>query len=138
MQNLKKISPDTYVITWFEIPVLDSQRARKFYETILDIEMHTQFIQETNEELTFFPSHPNVIQATSGRVTGVLTKSQKGKPSREGTLIYFNASPSIQLVLDKVEAAGGKILTPKILIKAGYIAIILDSEGNKIALHAEA
>jgi len=138
MQKLKKISPETNVITWFEIPVLDTSRAKTFYETILDIKMHTQFIEETNEELTFFPSDPDVIQATSGRVTGVLTKSDRGKPSQTGTLIYINASPSIQTVIDKIEPAGGKIVAPKMLIKAGYIAVFLDTEGNNIGLHAEA
>lgn len=138
MQKLRKISEETNVITWFEIPVLDSQRARKFYETILDIKMHTEFIEETNEELTFFPSNPSVIQATSGRVTGVLTKSERAKPSHDGTLIYLNASPEIQTVINKIEPAGGKMISPKILIKAGYIAVFIDTEGNKIALHAEA
>lgn len=100
--------------------------------------MHTQYTEETNEELTFFPSDPNVIQATSGRVTGVLTKAAKAKPTAEGTLIYLNASPAIQAVLNKVERAGGKILVPVMNIKAGLIAIILDTEGNRIGLHAEA
>lgn len=138
MTKLKKISPETNVVTWFEIPVHDSQRARAFYEVILDIQMNTQHIPETNEELTFFPSDPNVVQATSGRVTGVLTKSAKAKPSADGTLIYINASPAIQTVLDNVERAGGKILVQAMRIKAGLIAIILDTEGNRIGLHAEA
>ena len=138
MQKLKKISAETNVITWFEIPVLDSERARKFYETVLDIKMHTAFLDETNEELTFFPTIPGVIQASSGRVTGVLTKSENAKPSKEGTVIYFNASPKIQLVIDKAERAGGKIFIPKTEIKAGFIAVILDTEGNKVGLYAEA
>ncbi len=138
MAYLKKIGTNNNVINWFEIPVLDSGRARKFYETILDIEMHTEHISETNEELTFFPSEPGIIQATSGRVTGVLTKSGRAKPSPEGTLIYLNASPEIQVVLDKVGLAGGKVLVPKYLIRAGYIAVIQDTEGNRIGLHAEA
>lgn len=138
MQKLKKISPETNVITWFEIPVLDSERARNFYETILDINMETRFLEETNEELTFFPSVPGVIQATSGRVTGVLTRSQKNKPSGEGTLVYLNASPDIQTVIDKIEPAGGKVVVPKTKIVAGYIAVFIDSEGNRVALHAEA
>ena len=59
-----------------------TQRAKNFYETILNIEMTTQFIAETNETLTFFPYNPEVIQATSGRVTGVLTESENNFPSR--------------------------------------------------------
>ncbi len=138
MANLKKISAQTNVITWFEIPVLNSERAKKFYETILDIEMHTQVFQETNEELTFFPSIPDVIQATSGRVTGVLTKSPDSKPSANGTLIYLNASPEIQTVIDRIAPAGGTVITPKTEIPAGYIAVFTDPEENRVGLHAEA
>ena len=55
MQKLQKISSETNIITWFEIPVSNTQRAKNFYETILNIEMTTQFIAETNETLIFFP-----------------------------------------------------------------------------------
>jgi predicted enzyme related to lactoylglutathione lyase len=134
---MKKIDAETNVITWFEIPVLDTARAKKFYETILDIQMQTLNITETNEELTFFPYNPNIIQATSGRVTGGLTKSEGVKPSINGTRIYINAYPEIQIVLNKVEKAGGKIIIPKKQIRAGFIAVILDTEGNSIGLHSE-
>ncbi|AQX07370.1 VOC family protein [Elizabethkingia ursingii] len=137
MQRLQKISSETNIITWFEIPVNNTQRAKKFYETILDIEMTSQFIAETNETLTFFPYDPEVIQATSGRVTGVLTESENSSPSANGTVVYINASPNLQSVLDKVQPAGGELISPVINIKAGLIAFILDSEGNKIGLHSE-
>jgi predicted enzyme related to lactoylglutathione lyase len=61
------------------------------------------------------------------------------KPSAtEGPLLYLNANPDIQPILDKVEKAGGKILVPKTQISAefGYMAVILDSEGNRIAFHS--
>ncbi|CAM3488587.1 VOC family protein [Elizabethkingia occulta] len=137
MQRLQKISSETNIITWFEIPVNNTQRAKKFYETILDIEMTSQFIEETKETLTFFPYDPEVIQATSGRVTGVLTESENSSPSANGTVVYINASPNLQSVLDKVQPAGGELISPVINIKAGLIAFILDSEGNKIGLHSE-
>ncbi len=137
MQKLKKIDKHTNVLTWFEIPVLETQRAKKFYEEILDIQMTTRSFPETGEELTFFPYDPNVIQATSGRITGVLTKSPNRKPSTTGTLIYINAYPEIQIVLDKVVSAGGKIISAKTWIPAGYIAVIEDTEGNHIGLSAE-
>ncbi len=138
MQKLKKIDAETNVITWFEIAVLDSQRARSFYETILDLEMHTQVFAETGEELTFFPSVPGVIQAISGRVTGVLIKSPSAKPSKDGTLVYLNASPDIGTVINRIEPAGGQVVVPKTQIIAGYIAVFIDTEGNRVALHAEA
>jgi uncharacterized protein len=137
MQKLRKIDGQTNVLTWFEIPVTDTQRAKYFYETILDIEMTTRLFRETNEELTFFPYDPKIIQATSGRITGVLTKSDRNYPSDKGTVVYINAYPEIQVVLDKVEQAGGKIIVPKTKIPAGFIAIVIDTEGNRIGIHAE-
>ena len=55
-----------------------------------------------------------------------------------GPLIYLNANPDVQLVLDKIEAAGGKILVPKTEISPEYgsMAVFLDTEGNRIALHS--
>lgn len=137
MSKLKKIDSETNILTWFEIPVLDTKRAKTFYETILDIEMSTRIFPGTNEELTFFPYDPKIIQATSGRVTGVLSKSEKNMPSDKGTLVYINASPSLQIILDKVESAGGKIVLPKLKAPFGVVAIIIDSEGNRVGLHAE-
>ncbi|MEO7049037.1 MAG: VOC family protein [Ferruginibacter sp.] len=135
MNLLKKIDETTNVITWFEIPVSDIERAKTFYETILDIEMMTR--KDGDDEGVFFPFNPNVVQATSGRVTGVLSKSARNTPSTNGTMVYLNASPGIQIVLDKVQYAGGKIIAPKIKIPAGFIAVIIDTEGNKVGLHAE-
>jgi uncharacterized protein len=135
MQKLKKIDSETNILTWFEIPVLDTQRAKKFYETILNIEMVIR--ADGDDEAVFFPYDPNIIQATSGRVTGVLSKSNRNSPSGNGTLVYINASPDIQDVLDRVKQAGGKIVMPKTKMIAGFIAVIIDSEGNKVGLHAE-
>ncbi len=135
MQLLKKINETTNIITWFEIPVSNIDRAKIFYETILDIKMVKR--ADGNDEGVFFPFNPNVIQATSGRVTGVLSKSERNRPSSNGTVVYINASPNIQTVLDKVKQAGGKIVAVKTQIPAGFIAIIIDSEGNKVGLHAE-
>ncbi len=132
---MKKIDEKTNVLTWFEIPVKDSERAKKFYETILDIKMDTQNIE--GDEMTFFPSEPGVIQATSGRVTGALLKSKRSKPSKEGVIVYINASPSIQKAIDKIERAGGKVILPKTKMRAGYYSIFIDTEGNRVALHSE-
>lgn len=93
--------------------------------------------EDGNDEAVFFPFNPNIIQATSGRVTGVLSKTENNSPSGNGTVVYINASPNIQAVLDKAEQADGKIIAPKTQIPAGFIAIIIDSEGNKVGLYAE-
>ena len=60
------------------------------------------------------------------------------KPSSDGPLIYLNGNPDVQNVLDKVEAAGGKIMVPKTEISPeyGFMAVIIDTEGNRIGLHS--
>ena len=56
----------------------------------------------------------------------------------DGVLIYLNGNPDVQLVLDKVEAAGGKIMVPKTQISPeyGFMAVFVDTEGNRIGLHS--
>jgi predicted enzyme related to lactoylglutathione lyase len=61
------------------------------------------------------------------------------KPSStEGPLIYLNGNPDVQITLDRVEAAGGKIIIPKKAISEefGFMALFMDTEGNRIALHS--
>lgn len=53
MQKLKKIDASTNVLTWFEIPVTDIDRAKAFYETILDIQMVIR--KDGDDESVFFP-----------------------------------------------------------------------------------
>ena len=130
---MEKMSAKTNALNWFEIPVTDTARAKKFYETILDIKM------ETNEmmgmEMTSFPFD---MQSNSGKVSGTLVKGPMHKPSMDGAVIYLNANPAIQTVIDRIEKAGGKILMPKTLIseQIGYMAFFTDTEGNRMALHA--
>ena len=61
------------------------------------------------------------------------------KPSAtDGPLVYLNANPDVQNVLDRVVAAGGNIMVPKTQISPeyGYMAVIIDTEGNRIGLHS--
>lgn len=61
------------------------------------------------------------------------------EPSQSaGPLIYLNGNPDVQNVLDKVEDAGGKIIVPKTEISPehGFMAVIIDTEGNRIGLHS--
>lgn len=133
---MQRIIEETNAISWFEIPVNDMTRARNFYETILEMKMKNEYMEETKEEVAFFPFTPDIIRATSGRVSGALVKNDRARPSDHGTLVYLNANPSLSTVLDKIEKTGGKILVPKTKIMAGFIAVIIDTEGNKIGLHA--
>ena len=119
-------------ISWFEIPTTDIIRAQKFYETIFGITMIPMDLP--NIKMRMFPLDDMMTQ-----VGGALVDSGGfHKPSvTEGPLIYLNGNPDVQNVLDKVEAAGGTILVPKTEISPdyGFMAVFIDSEGNRVALH---
>jgi len=135
-QTMQKINAQNNAINWFEIPVTDTLRAKKFYETILGIQMET--LEGPGEDVQIlFPRDASKVSALSGRVSGALVKNSRSRPSAEGALVYLNASPRVQEVIDRVASAGGKVLMPKTKIPAGEISIILDTEGNRVALHAE-
>ena len=120
-------------ISWFEIPTTDINRAQKFYETIFGISMAPMDLP--NIKMRMFP-----LDDMQTQVGGAIVDSGGfHKPSAtDGPLIYLNANPDVQNVLDKVEAAGGKIMVPKTEISPeyGFMAVIIDTEGNRIALHS--
>ncbi|MFH0894017.1 MAG: VOC family protein [Bacteroidota bacterium] len=119
-------------INWFEIPVADMERAKKFYEALFDMKMQT--IEMLGNIESFFPNSQNM----EGKVSGALVKGPNHKPSSEGVLIYLNANPDIQIIIDRIEPNGGRLLMPRTLITEdiGCMAIFMDSEGNRVALHA--
>ncbi|MBO9637298.1 VOC family protein [Siphonobacter aquaeclarae] len=129
---MEKLSAATNALNWFEIPVTDTARAKAFYEKLFDISMHSMDMM--GMEMTFFPGS----EETNGKVSGALVKGDMHKPSMDGVVIYLNANPHIQVVLDRVEPNGGKILMPKTAIgdDMGYMAFFVDPEGNRMALHA--
>lgn len=122
----------TNAISWFEIPTNDLARATNFYETIFGIKLIP--MDTPNLKMRIFP-----IEDMMTGIGGSLVASNFHKPSSsEGPLIYLNANPDLQLVLDKIEEAGGKVLIPKTMISPenGYMGAFLDTEGNRIALHS--
>ena len=123
----------THAISWFEIPVSDLDRAQKFYETIFDMQMIP--MDMPNIKMRMFP----ITDMQTG-VGGALCYSPGFYKSSatDGPLIYLNANPDVQIVLGKVEAAGGKIMVPKTLISddIGHMGVFEDTEGNRIALHS--
>ncbi len=125
---MEKLSSNTNALNWFEIPVTDVARAKHFYETIFDMEMEQMDMM--GMEMVMFPSR----EPKSG---GALVKSPDHKPSKEGSIIYLNGNPDLQLVLDRVENAGGKVTMPKTNIgENGNMAFFTDTEGNMVGLHS--
>jgi predicted enzyme related to lactoylglutathione lyase len=123
----------TSAISWFEIPATDLERATKFYETILGISLIP--MDMPNIKMRMFP----VDDPMTGIGGALCDSGGFHKPSAtDGPLVYLNGNPDVQKVLDKVEKAGGKIQVPKTEISPeyGYMAVIIDTEGNRIGLHS--
>lgn len=122
-----------HAISWFEIPATDLDRATRFYEAIFAIQLIPMDMPDI--KMRMFPLDDMMTQ-----VGGALVDSGGfHKPSAsDGPLIYLNGNPDLQTVLDRVEAAGGKIMMPKTEISPdyGFMALILDTEGNRIGLHS--
>jgi predicted enzyme related to lactoylglutathione lyase len=120
------------LVGWFEIPVLNMERAISFYEALFSLKMTVQEFSEFT--MAFFPS-----EDAPGAPGSLVHYEKAYKPSRNGVLIYFT-SPSGDLANEeaKIEPAGGKILISKRLISedAGYMSLFEDTEGNRLALHS--
>jgi hypothetical protein len=120
---------------------MDMERAKKFYEAIFDFEITTE---EMGDALMgFFPcicdcDCESDDDCECDGIGGALIKHPEAKPSADGTTVYFDGGADLQNILDKVEAAGGQIIVPKMLISEdiGYFCYVLDTEGNKIAIHS--
>lgn len=120
-------------ISWFEIPATDLARATKFYETIFNTALIP--VDMPNIKMRMFP----ITDMQNGIGGAVVDSGGFHKPSAtDGPLIYLNGNPDLQNILDKVKAAGGKIAVPKTIISEafGFMAIIIDTEGNRIGLHS--
>lgn len=116
-------------VSWFEIPAINFEQAVDFYSQIFDITMEKNF--EGNYAMAFFPAN--------GGIGGAIVAGPGSTPSDAGPLIYLNGGKDLNQILEKVEKARGRIVMPKTLIneEAGYFAIFIDSEGNKLALHSK-
>ncbi len=120
-------------ISWFEIPTNDINRAQKFYEAIFGITMMPMDLP--NIKMRMFPLDDMMTQVGGALVdSGGFHKAS----ATDGPLIYLNGNPDLQNIIDKVEAAGGKIMMPKTEISPeyGFMAVFFDTEGNRIGLHS--
>lgn len=120
-------------ISWFEIPTTDITRAQKFYEVIFGITMIPMDLP--NIKMRMFPLDDMMTQVGGALVdSGGFHKAS----ATDGPLIYLNGNPDVQIVLDKVVGAGGVIMVPKTEISPeyGFMAVFIDTEGNRIGLHS--
>ena len=116
-------------ISIFEIPATDISRAIHFYEATLAIHI---------EKMDFPGMEMGLLPFEDQMVTGVIMKGEGYVPSANGVTIYLNGGENLQIILDRVEENGGKIVVPKTphADESGYFAIFIDSEGNRLGLHS--
>jgi hypothetical protein len=122
-----------HAISWFEIPTVDLERAQRFYEAIFGITMIP--LDNPEIQMRIFPlDHPMSIGGA------LVHNAEFYRPSStDGPLLYLNGNPDVQIILDRVETAGGKIVIPKTQVSPEYgcMGVFIDTEGNRIALHSE-
>ena len=119
------------MVGWFEIPVLNMDRAQKFYNKVFNVDI--QLHDFGGLLMGWFP----FVDGKKG-ASGSLVQNRAYIPDeKKGVLIYFS-SVDVNDEMSRVQGAGGKIIQPKTMISKdiGYMALFLDSEGNRIALHS--
>ena len=115
-------------IVWCDIPVQDLERATRFYAAVLGREVKRHD----------FSGAVGILPHNHGEVGGCLLTGQEEKPGKDGVMIYLNASGRLDEAVGAVAANGGRVIKPKHAIGPfGYRAIVIDSEGNRVALHSE-
>lgn len=124
----------TNPVGWFEIPVLEMARAVKFYESVLDVKLELHRMGEL--DMAWFPMGEG--RGASGSLVQHKEWYTPARNTKEGVLIYFT-SPSGDLnnELSRIEKAGGRVVVPRESIgEHGFIAVFLDTEGNRVAIHS--
>lgn len=114
-------------INWFEIPCADIDRATRFYEAMLGLKIPRS---------DFMGVPHGVLPAPEGSVTGALVLDPHNVASSSGTRLYLDAHGDLKGCLKRAVETGGKVVLGLTEIgEMGTIAIIDDSEGNRVGLH---
>ena len=115
-------------IVWFDIPVLDLERASNFYQKVLEVKI----------ESYGGDSPVAVMEHGPGDVSGCLFRGEGEEPSMQGPLLYFNVDGRLEEATRIAGEQGGEVLqAPHSIGPHGSRSIIRDSEGNRIVLHSE-
>jgi predicted enzyme related to lactoylglutathione lyase len=115
-------------ITWFEIPTTDLERATRFYETVLDLQL-TPYNS---------PDPCKVFPRGEDGVSGCLVQRANSKPAADGTTVYLNADGKLDVSVHRAKELGATITVPRTEIPGGFgfFACLIDSEGNHVGLHS--
>lgn len=130
--SLKKLKEQAAIknyVTWFEIPAYNHYRSVAFYNYIYGIEITS--VELNGFAMGFFPAENGI--------SGAIVTGPGCVPSEVGPLIYLNGGEDLNNVLWRVNEAGGRVIMEKTYLNetAGYFALFIDSEGNRLALHSK-
>jgi len=116
-------------VGWFDIHVSNLERAKKFYETVFNIQLFDLPMEWGKQSL--FP-----FDQESPNISGALVEKVDMTPNANNTVVYFETEDCV-IEEKRIEEAGGKMVRPKMSIgEFGFVSIFIDSEGNTIGLHS--
>ena len=124
--------PMTTAISWFEIPTRNLDAAQSFYETVLQRPMHREPMGPSDGAVFAYDGE------TGGTGGALMMGPTAPEQASGGTLVYLDASPSLDAALERVQAAGGLVALPRTALPEGmgFFAHIRDLDGNRVGLHA--
>jgi predicted enzyme related to lactoylglutathione lyase len=127
---LERVIMHNHAISWFEIPVSDLDRASAFYGKVVGQPLVRE--QMGPQDLAVFPFERN-----SG-IGGCIMSADYLRPGSTGNMIYLVIKDGIDQALTRVQQAGGSVAQGKTALPGdmGHYAHIIDSEGNRVGLHA--
>jgi hypothetical protein len=111
-------------LCWFEIPAKKMERAVKFYEAVFDVKLEVMEMGPC--QMAMFPGGDGALVSGNGVA-----------PAAKGALVYFDCEPDLKKAQGRVAKAGGEILQKRMSIGPhGFIAVLKDTEGNRIGIHS--
>jgi len=119
----------TNPVGWFEIYVEDMERAKAFYESMLGIQLSR--LDSPGMDMMAFP-----MERDKSGASGALVK-MPGFPSGANSVLVYFVCEDCANEASKAVASGGRIQKPKTPIgEYGFIALVVDTEGNMVGLHS--
>ncbi len=118
------------VAVWFDIPATDLDRAVAFYEALFGVSLKRE---------TLGPNSMAVFPYEKGAgISGCIAKGPAHRPGGDGTVVYLNADGALERMIGSLAALGGQLAGPKVDLPEGMgsFVTIIDTEGNRVGLHA--
>jgi predicted enzyme related to lactoylglutathione lyase len=121
-----RFNPPANAVVWAEIPVKDMEASKRFYAHVLQTSLK-------DEEGGPNPMAAFAYQAGDAGVSGHI---YPGRPAGDGSgpTVHLAVQDTVEAAMERVGAAGGKVVSPVIEIPAGRFAYCLDPDGNSIGL----